>query len=275
MRRPAARRSRSTRTGSYVQWTTRASTNTLVTRFSIPDSADGTGNNATLDVYVNGTFLQAINLTSHYSWLYGDETSPTNTPSAGTQRHIYDEANTMLSHDGAGRQHDQAPEGLGQLLVRTRSTSSTPSRSRRSPTPTPPSTSRPPGSASRTCRTRWTRCAWTPPATWSASTCRPASTRPRPSSRSTARPSRSSAPGPGTPSSTRPPRRTTPTSASARTGDRERFVVLRLRWLRQLHLAHRRPRQGLRPHRRLQHHHRQHLDRAHGLRDLGHQRRPV
>ena len=30
-------------TGSYVQWTTRASTNTLVTRFSIPDTAGGTG----------------------------------------------------------------------------------------------------------------------------------------------------------------------------------------------------------------------------------------
>jgi CARDB/Right handed beta helix region len=83
-------------TGSYVQWTTRASTNTLVTRFSIPDSSDGTGNNATLDVYVNGTFLQAINLTSKYAWLYGDETSPGNSPGTGP-RHIYDEAHAMLN----------------------------------------------------------------------------------------------------------------------------------------------------------------------------------
>ena len=29
--------------GSYVQWTTKAATNTLVTRFSIPDNAAGTG----------------------------------------------------------------------------------------------------------------------------------------------------------------------------------------------------------------------------------------
>ncbi|MDI5970816.1 discoidin domain-containing protein [Streptomyces sp. SL13] len=84
-------------TGSSVQWTTRASTNTLVTRFSIPDSSDGAGANATLDVYVNGTFLQAISLTSKYSWLYGDETSPSNTPSAGSPRHIYDEANAVLN----------------------------------------------------------------------------------------------------------------------------------------------------------------------------------
>jgi hypothetical protein len=83
-------------TGSYVQWTTRASTNTLVTRFSIPDSSDGSGANSTLDVYVNGTFLKAISLTSKYSWLYGAETGPNNSPQAGTQRHIYDEANLML-----------------------------------------------------------------------------------------------------------------------------------------------------------------------------------
>ncbi|WP_344618398.1 discoidin domain-containing protein [Dactylosporangium salmoneum] len=77
-------------TGSYVQWTTRASTNTLVTRFSIPD-----GTTTTLNIYVDGSFAKAIPLTSKFSWLYGAEASPTNSPGSGP-RHIYDEANIML-----------------------------------------------------------------------------------------------------------------------------------------------------------------------------------
>ncbi|MFF5054198.1 discoidin domain-containing protein [Micromonospora sp. NPDC000663] len=84
-------------TGSYVEFTTRASTNTLVTRFSIPDAPGGGGINSTLNVYVNGTFHKAIDLTSRYAWLYGNETSPGNSPSAGGPRHIYDEANVMLN----------------------------------------------------------------------------------------------------------------------------------------------------------------------------------
>ncbi|MEU7652456.1 discoidin domain-containing protein [Micromonospora taraxaci] len=83
--------------GSYVEFTTRASTNTLVTRFSIPDAPGGGGINSTLNVYVNGTFHKAIDLTSRYAWLYGNEASPGNSPSAGGPRHIYDEANVMLN----------------------------------------------------------------------------------------------------------------------------------------------------------------------------------
>ncbi|GAA4003068.1 CARDB domain-containing protein [Allokutzneria multivorans] len=83
-------------TGSYVEWTTKASTNTLVTRFSIPDAAGGGGIDSTLNLYVNGVFRKAINLTSKYAWLYGAEASPGNSPGAGGPRHIYDEANVML-----------------------------------------------------------------------------------------------------------------------------------------------------------------------------------
>ncbi|WP_405107124.1 discoidin domain-containing protein [Micromonospora sp. NBC_01405] len=84
-------------TGSYVEWTTRGSTNTLVTRFSIPDAPGGGGINSTLNVYVNGAFHKAIDLTSRYAWLYGAEASPGNSPGAGGPRHIYDEANVMLN----------------------------------------------------------------------------------------------------------------------------------------------------------------------------------
>jgi hypothetical protein len=78
-------------TGAFVQWTSRESTNTFVVRFSIPD-----GVNATLDLYANGTLVEPLSLTSQFAWLYGDETSPNNSPQAGTQRHIYDEASFVL-----------------------------------------------------------------------------------------------------------------------------------------------------------------------------------
>ncbi|TDD50607.1 glycosyl hydrolase [Kribbella antibiotica] len=82
--------------GSFVEFTTRASTNTLVTRFSIPDSSGGGGQDSTINVYVNGTFHKALPLTSKYSWLYGAEAGPSNSPGAGPARHIYDEASIML-----------------------------------------------------------------------------------------------------------------------------------------------------------------------------------
>ncbi|BCL18025.1 discoidin domain-containing protein [Micromonospora sagamiensis] len=84
-------------TGAYVEWTTKAPTNTLVTRFSIPDAAGGGGINSTLNIYVNGTLHKPINLTSKHIWLYGAEAGPGNSPSAGGPRHIYDEANVMLN----------------------------------------------------------------------------------------------------------------------------------------------------------------------------------
>ncbi|MEV4973190.1 galactose-binding domain-containing protein [Streptomyces scopuliridis] len=83
-------------TGNYVEFTAKASTNTLVTRFSIPDAPGGGGINSTLNIYVDGTFLKAIDLTSKYAWLYGAETGPGNSPGSGAPRHIYDEANVML-----------------------------------------------------------------------------------------------------------------------------------------------------------------------------------
>jgi hypothetical protein len=83
--------------GAYVEWTTKAPTNTLVTRFSIPDAPGGGGTSSTLNIYVNGQFHKAINLTSKYAWLYGNEAEPGNSPGAGPARHIYDEANVMLN----------------------------------------------------------------------------------------------------------------------------------------------------------------------------------
>ncbi|QUQ71677.1 CARDB domain-containing protein [Kutzneria sp. CA-103260] len=78
-------------TGASVEFTTKESTNTLVTRFSVPD-----GPASTLDVYVNGRFLKPVTLDPKYVWLYGPEASPSNDPAAGPARHIYDEANLLL-----------------------------------------------------------------------------------------------------------------------------------------------------------------------------------
>jgi hypothetical protein len=83
-------------TGAFVQWTSRAATNTIVVRFSIPDSSGGGGTTATLDLYVNGNLVQPLSLTSHFAWLYGAETGPGNSPGAGSPRHIYDEASFLL-----------------------------------------------------------------------------------------------------------------------------------------------------------------------------------
>jgi hypothetical protein len=84
------------KTGEYVEFTTKADTNTLVTRFSIPDAPGGGGIDATLNVYVDGVMKKALPLTSKYAWLYGNEASPGNSPGAGAPRHIYDEAHIML-----------------------------------------------------------------------------------------------------------------------------------------------------------------------------------
>ena len=58
-------------TGEYVEFTLTEPANSLVLRYSMPDSADGTGIDATLSLYVNGTKKEDLELTSKYAWLYG------------------------------------------------------------------------------------------------------------------------------------------------------------------------------------------------------------
>ncbi|MER7416841.1 discoidin domain-containing protein [Micromonospora peucetia] len=84
-------------TGAYVEWTTRAPANALVTRFSIPDAPGGGGIDSTLNIYVNGVLHKPINLTSKHIWLYGAEAAPSDSPGAGPPRHLYDEANVLLN----------------------------------------------------------------------------------------------------------------------------------------------------------------------------------
>ncbi|MEV6269137.1 CARDB domain-containing protein [Kribbella sp. NPDC051936] len=85
--------------GQYVEFTSTVPTNSIVVRNSIPDSADGQGLQATISLYVNGTFKQKLNLSSHNSWLYGNTDSPeglTNTP-GGDARRLFDESHALLN----------------------------------------------------------------------------------------------------------------------------------------------------------------------------------
>ena len=83
-------------TGHYVQWTTTAASNSIVVRNSIPDSAGGGGTTATLSLYVNGSKLTTLTLSSKEAWVYGGDGQQTNSPSAGPARRIYDESNKLL-----------------------------------------------------------------------------------------------------------------------------------------------------------------------------------
>ena len=82
---------RLTAAGQYVQFAAQATANAMVVRYSVPDTANGVGANYTLSLYLNGTFLQKVPMTSMYSWVYGGYPFQ-NTPGAGTPRNFYDEA---------------------------------------------------------------------------------------------------------------------------------------------------------------------------------------
>ncbi len=58
------------KTGDFVAFKTTAAANSAVVRFSIPDAPGGGGIDATLGLYVNGTRIKSLALTSHYAWSY-------------------------------------------------------------------------------------------------------------------------------------------------------------------------------------------------------------
>ncbi|WP_353940493.1 CARDB domain-containing protein [Streptomyces sp. HUAS MG91] len=86
-------------TGQYVEFTSTNATNSIVVRNSIPDAAGGGGQEKTLSLYANGTFVQKLNLSSKHSWLYGHTDDPeglTNTP-GGDARRLFDETHALLA----------------------------------------------------------------------------------------------------------------------------------------------------------------------------------
>ena len=83
-------------TGQYVRFTLTRPTNSIVVRYSIPDSSDGSGLTAPLAVYAGSVKVKDIPLTSTYSWVYG--TYPyTNLPGQGSPHHFFDEVHTTFA----------------------------------------------------------------------------------------------------------------------------------------------------------------------------------
>jgi hypothetical protein len=81
--------------GQYVEFTLTASANALTVRFSIPDTPNGSGQVAYLDVLVDGTWAFNLTVTSIFSWAYGDYPFTKN-PGDGKPHHFYDETRSMF-----------------------------------------------------------------------------------------------------------------------------------------------------------------------------------
>jgi hypothetical protein len=88
--------------GQYVDFTLRRPANAVDLRYSIPDSADGTGLTTPLHVYVNGQRRPDLTLSSQYDWFYGSYPF-TNNPADLHGHHMYDDVRTLLGRTlGAG-----------------------------------------------------------------------------------------------------------------------------------------------------------------------------
>jgi Alpha-1,3-glucanase catalytic domain D1/Alpha-1,3-glucanase catalytic domain D2 len=83
-------------TGQRVTWTVTADANAIVVRYSIPDAPQGGGTRATLSVYVDDHKRASLALDSKAAWIYGDDGTQVDAPSAGHPRRIYTEAHALL-----------------------------------------------------------------------------------------------------------------------------------------------------------------------------------
>ncbi len=91
-----------TGTGQSVQWTndTGQPVSFINVRASIPDSSTGGGITATLDLYVNGTFRQALNMNSIQTWQYegnNNYNGSDQNPADGDPRDFWDDFNAWVS----------------------------------------------------------------------------------------------------------------------------------------------------------------------------------
>jgi hypothetical protein len=87
--------------GQYVEFTAPMAANSIVVRYSIPDSADGNGLSATLGLTVNGAAQPDLPITSHYGWIYGAYPF-NNSPGDVRGHHFYDEVHRLIPQIAAG-----------------------------------------------------------------------------------------------------------------------------------------------------------------------------
>jgi hypothetical protein len=81
--------------GKYVEFTTPVATNSIVFRYSIPDTGSGSVYTAPISLYVDGTKQPNFTLTNAYSWYYGGYPF-TNSPGSNPH-HFYDEVHRLFS----------------------------------------------------------------------------------------------------------------------------------------------------------------------------------
>ncbi|HWZ90795.1 MAG TPA: CBM35 domain-containing protein [Polyangiaceae bacterium] len=95
-----------TQTGQEIAFTLPAAANAITVRYSIPDSADGIGIDATLGLYAGDSPLKALPVSSKYAWVYGPYMSngeaAQNDPSQGTPHHYFDEQRLLIGEQPAG-----------------------------------------------------------------------------------------------------------------------------------------------------------------------------
>jgi hypothetical protein len=78
-------------TGHYVEWVASNAANALTVRYSMADAAQGGGISNTLSLYVNGSKVRSLALSSAYAWVYGDYPF-NNDPSTGNAHRFFDES---------------------------------------------------------------------------------------------------------------------------------------------------------------------------------------
>ncbi|QMU70933.1 discoidin domain-containing protein [Streptacidiphilus sp. P02-A3a] len=81
--------------GQYVEFTLSRAANSVDVRYSIPDSADGQGQDGSLGVYVGGSRIAGLATTSRYDDFYGSYPF-TNNPADGTEHHYFDDSRVLL-----------------------------------------------------------------------------------------------------------------------------------------------------------------------------------
>ena len=105
--------------GQYVQFTLTRPANSIVVRYAVADTADGSTYTPTLGMYVNGTRARSLTLTNRYSWQYGAYPYDNN-PGGGGAHHFYDEARTLTGAMPAGtvvRLQKDATDTAGYYVV--------------------------------------------------------------------------------------------------------------------------------------------------------------
>lgn len=86
---------RMVRPDQFVAFTLRRPANAMTVRVAIPDSPDGSGMDAGIDIIADGNRVATLSATSRYAWYYGAYPF-SNRPADGRGHHFFDESRVLL-----------------------------------------------------------------------------------------------------------------------------------------------------------------------------------